>query len=166
VALKDLVDLRNGLVHRLIERFDVRTEDGCAAASEHLNGCYERIGRHFQELRQLAETVDQGRAETVAFIQSESFLEFVVNGIAPDGSFEWPNTGIVRVLRAALDVHAVHAWVHLDDAKAWIEEKHPEQTPEKYGCRTWPQVLHESRCFELKYRLDEDGQKVAGYRAR
>jgi hypothetical protein len=114
----------------------------------------------------LAETVDRGRAETAAFVQSESFIEFVVNGIAPDGSFEWPDTGIVRVLRAALDVHAVGGWGRLDNAEAWIEDRHPEQTPEKYRCRTWPQVLHESRCFELKHRLNEDGQEVAWYRAR
>jgi hypothetical protein len=31
---------------------------------------------------------------------------------------------------------------------------HPEQAPQTYGCRTWPQVLSASRCLRLEYRDD------------
>ena len=41
-AVKELVDMRNGLVHHLIERFDLWTDDGCVAAIDHLNSCYDQ----------------------------------------------------------------------------------------------------------------------------
>jgi hypothetical protein len=88
----------------------------------------------------------------------------MVNGIAPDGTFHWPHTGIVRVLREAAEGRAKAGWLRLDEARAWIGERHPEQVPEKYGCTTWPQVLSESGCFRLEYR-DGDAGRVAWYRA-
>ena len=147
------------LSHHVLEDFE-------EAAIEHLNGCYERIHQHANELQQVAKVIADAAAQQAAFAKNGGFEDAIINGIAPDGSFEWPNTGIVRVLRAALDVHAVDAWVRLDDAKAWITEHHPEQTPEKYGCRSWPHVLSDSRLFQLQHRTDEDGIKVAWYRAR
>jgi hypothetical protein len=57
-ANEDLVRMRNDLVHHLIERFDLWTDDGCIASAEHLNRCYERIDGHYKELRQWAEAMD------------------------------------------------------------------------------------------------------------
>jgi hypothetical protein len=39
---------------------------------------------------------------------------------------------------------AQRRWVRFDEALAWIAEWHPGQVPQKYGCKTWPQVLSES----------------------
>lgn len=164
-AIDDLVLMRNELVHHLIERFDVWTDQGCVAAVEHLNQCYERIDRHYEELRQWAESMDDARAHTASFAQSEVFLDMVLNGISPDSTFDWPDTGIVRVLREAATARATGGWARLDDATAWIAEHHPEQVPQKYGCRTWPQVLSESKSFRLEYRRTDDGHRVAWYRA-
>lgn len=163
-AIDDLVLMRNELVHHLIERFDVWTHQGCVAAVEHLNQCYERIDRHFEELRHWAESMEEARSHAASFAQSEVFLDMVLNGIAPDGTFDWPHTGIVRVLRDAAKAKATEGWAKLDYATAWIAKYHPEQTPQKYGCRSWPQVLSESKSFRLEYRLADDGQRVAWYR--
>ncbi|TDP74049.1 hypothetical protein DES47_10195 [Roseateles toxinivorans] len=165
-AIEELVTLRNELVHDLIERFDVWTEDGCTAAIKHLETCYERIDRHHGELADWAMSVDEARAKVAAFAQTESFKDMMLNGIAPDGTFEWPATGIVRVLREAGRRASERGWSRLDHAQAWIEAHHAQQTPAKYGCRTWPQVLSDSRLFDLEYRIGEDGRKVAWFRAR
>lgn len=45
-SLKELVDLRNGLVHHFIEQYDLWQVDGCAAAREYLLTCYARIDGH------------------------------------------------------------------------------------------------------------------------
>lgn len=42
-AIKELVELRNTLVHHFIETFNVWTLEGCAQATEHLTDCYGRI---------------------------------------------------------------------------------------------------------------------------
>lgn len=165
-AIEELVDLRNELVHHLIERFDLWTEEGCAEAVIHLQDSYDRIDRHFLELAEWVKNMDEARSTAAQFAQSPVFLDQLVNGIAPDGSFEWPSAGIVRALQAAAAKHAVSGWARLADARAWIAAEHPEQTPEKYGCRTWPQVLAESRVFDLQYRIAEEGTKVAWFRIR
>ena len=110
--------------------------------------------------------MDEARGLAAQFTQSPVFLDLLLNGVAPDGTFAWPDTGIVRVLLEATRMFAVEGWTRLDRARAWITKTHPEQTPEKYACRTWPQALSESRLFDLQYRPGEDGRKVAWFRER
>jgi hypothetical protein len=161
-----MVNMRNNLVHHLIERFDVWTDDGCTLASDHLRHCYNSIDRHFLELNQWAESMDRSRALSASFAQSDAFHDMLINGIAPDGSFAWPDNGIIRVLREAFSNLAVDGWANLESARVWISRSHSDQTPEKYRCRTWPQVLSESREFDLQYRRSDDGKKIAWYRIR
>ena len=165
-ALQELVDLRNQVVHHLIERFDLWSEEGCVHAARHLEESYSRIDRHFLELTAWAETMDETRTRAAEFTKSPEFRDMLVNGVSPDGSFDWPHTGIVRVLRESTKGLAVSEWTRLDLARAWIGDRHPEQVPEKYGCRTWPQVLSESRQFDLEYRAESSGRKVAWFRER
>lgn len=100
----------------------------------------------------------------VALSHTAVFHDLLVNGIAPDGSFDWSSTGIVRVLREAASRFQVEGWTSLDQARSWMSEAHPDQSPQKYRCRTWQQVLSESRQFRLEYRLGDDGVKQAWYR--
>jgi hypothetical protein len=165
-ALEELVDLRNQVVHHLIERFDLRTEEGCVDAARHLEESCRRIDHHFLELAEWAKTMDEARTRAAEFAQSPEFRDILVNGVAPDGNFEWQHTGIVRVLRECTKELTASGWTRLDLARAWIADRHPEQVPEKYGCRTWPQVLSESRQFDLEYRAESSGRKVAWFRER
>lgn len=165
-AVEELVAMRNQLVHHLIDRFDLWSDDGCAAAMEHLEACYARIDHHHRELVTWAQGIEQARALMASFAQTEEFHDLMVNGIAPDGSFSWPSAGIVRVLRQAANELAEGGWTCLGRARKWIEADHPEQTPSKYRCRTWPQVLAESRLFDLEYRVGGDGRKVPWFRLR
>jgi hypothetical protein len=54
---------------------------------------------------------------------------------------------------------AVNGWTPLEAAAQWVAARHPDQTPEKYHCRSWPQVLSESRRFDLRYRDEEDRKR-------
>jgi hypothetical protein len=81
---------------------------------------------------------------------AQAFHDLVVNGIAPDGSVDWSNTGIVRALREASESLSSDGWTRLEDVRAWPAAHDAEQTPEKYGCRSWPQVVSESRQFDLQ----------------
>jgi hypothetical protein len=99
-AAEELVALRNQLVHHLIEQFNVWTEDGCRDAVRHLEVSYGRIDQHLLELTEWASSMDEARVTFAEFARSSTFLDMVTNGIAPDGSFDWPHTGIVRLLAA------------------------------------------------------------------
>ena len=110
--------------------------------------------------------MDEARAHMAAFAQTDAFHELMVNGIAPDGTFEWSATGIVRVLREAAQELAEGGWTQLDRACIWMASHHPEQTPNKYGCRSWPQVLTECGRFDFVYRAGDDGKRVGWFRER
>ena len=164
-GLKELVDLRNGLVHHLIEQHDLWQADGCIKAREHLLTAYSRIDGHYEQLQAWAESLDQARQLAASFIQSPAYHDLVVNGIAPDGTVDWGAAGCVSALREAVAALAIDGWVSVAAATTWISARYPEQTPEKYGCRTWRQVIHETRRFDLRYRED-GGLKTAWYRER
>lgn len=151
--LKELVDLRNELVHHLLERFDLDQLDRCEAAVAYLDASRATIDRHYQMLRTWAEQMDNVRALAASFMQSDAFNDFLINGIAPDGQVDWLASGIVRSLREAEQALAPSGsparWTELNAAIAWIAKQHPDQTPKRYGCSSWRQVLHESGEFEV-----------------
>jgi hypothetical protein len=163
--LRELVSMRNSLVHHFIDRHDLWTVAGCLAAQDALTSAYARIDQHFEQLRGWAEHMDQARRLAAEFVQSDVFHDLVVNGIAPDGTVDWPAAGIVRALREAAAQLAVEGWTPVAVAGRWIADRSPEQLPAKYGCSSWRQVVHECRLFELRYR-EVDGQRAAWYRAR
>lgn len=150
--LKELVDLRNELVHHLLERFDLGQLDRCEAAVAYLDDSRATIDRHYLTLRSWAEQMDNARALAASFMQSDAFNDFLINGIAPDGQ-HWPMSGIVSSLREAEQALAPSGgqahWTELNAAIAWIAKQHPDQTPKRYGCSSWRQVLHESGEFEV-----------------
>jgi hypothetical protein len=163
--LKELVSLRNNLVHHFINQHDLQNLDGCRGAHDALITAYSRINQRFEQLRGWAKQMDQTRQMMVKHVQSDAFYDFRVNGIAPDSSVNWPLSGIVQALQEAAGKLAVEGWTPVAKAERWIIERHPEQLPAKYGCRSWRQVVHESRLFDLQYR-EVDGQLAACYRPK
>jgi hypothetical protein len=164
--LKVLVGLRNELVHHLIDRFDLGSEQGCADAIQHLEASYGQIDVRFAELQGWVRSQQEVAAHQAAFLQSAEFEDFLFNGIDPDGEVDWSNAGIVRALRRASQALAGGDWARLDKAVAWIDRHEAEQTPGKYRCKSWPDVLDKSRAFDHEYRIDEAGRKAGWYRPR
>lgn len=165
-GIEELVLMRNELVHHFVEQFDLSSPGGCEAAVRHLEDSYQRIEGRRQDLLAWSKSMTEAGALMAAFAQTDTFHDVIVNGIAPDGSFDWADAGIVRVLREAAGVLSEGGWTRLDSACEWACQNHPDQAPGKYGCRTWPQVLHESRQFDLIYRVGENGKKGAWFRPR
>lgn len=163
--LREFVQLRNMLVHTFIEQHDLWSLEGCQSSQDALIDADMRIDRHLEQLQSWARALQETQQSQASFFQSAQGLDLIVNGIAPDGTVHWPTAGIVYALRAAAAKLAKGGWTSLTEASNWIAEREPEQRPEKYGCRSWQQVVHESRLFELRY-FDVDGQRIARYRER
>ena len=155
-SIQEFVDLRNDLVHHFLSRFNIWEEQGCLEAMAYLEDSYLRIDARFQELRAWMLTMQTAREATAAFMASEVYLDLLINGINPDGSFEWWQTGIVRALRTEVQSLAGDNWIPLEAVKAQVLARHPDQTPQKYRCTTWQQVLTESTEFDLEYRRESD----------
>lgn len=163
--LKDLVQLRNNLVHHFIEVHDPWTAEGCRRAQEALAADYDRIDQSYAWLREWAKDMEQARQQLQDLAQSAAFRDLVVDGITSDGSVVWPSSGVVRALVEAAERLAVEGWADVSEAGRWIAEQYPHQTPARYGCKSWRQVVHQSRMFDLQYRGTGD-TRSARYRLR
>jgi hypothetical protein len=163
--LRELVELRNNLVHHFIDQHDLWNSGGCNAAKESLTMAYSRIDQHFARLRSWAESMDQINRIAADFVKSDTFSDLLFNGIAPDGSVDWPAAGVVRALRKAADELAVNEWTLVAAAEKWVAQRYPDQLPAKYGCKSWRQVMNESRLFEIQYR-EMNGPSAAWYRPK
>lgn len=163
--LKELVDLRNKLVHHFIEHFDLWSESGCQAADGFLEESYKTINRHCLNLQCWAKTMIEAQAKMASFIQSQTF-EDVLDGIRVDGSVDWPGSGICSCLREAETKLAEGGWTRLEAAIRWIGGTYPEQTPNRYGCNSWRHVLHESRQFEIRKSQADNETTAVWYRSK
>lgn len=163
--LRELVLLRNNLVHHFIDQHDIGSLEGCSGAQDALSAAYSIIDQHLKQLRGWAEDMEQSRRAMAELLQKDVLRDFVVNGISPDGTVHWPAAGIVSYLRTAARELAVDGWAPVDEVGSRIAEQYPDQLPAKYGCTSWRQVVHESRIFELRYR-EVDGKRAAWYREK
>ncbi len=158
--LKELVQLRNNLVHHFIDQHDLWSVDGCHRAQAALIADYDRIDQCYGRLEDCATEMDQMLHYAAESAQTETFRDLVIHGIAPDGTVDWPTCSLVRGFREAARALAVAGdeWVSVAHAARWLVTKYPDQTPERFGCKTWQQALHESRLFDLRHaRKDEPG---------
>ena len=163
--LKKLVSVRNTLVHHFIDQHDIWSIEGCNAARDDLLQTYDLINRHYDEVFCWAENIDRAKHFSAQALRSPVVLDLMIDGIAPNGSVDWPAAGIVRVLREAAAELAIEEWTLVNWAELWIAEKYPEQLPAKYGCKSWMHVLQESRLFEqMHVRLGDE--RVDWYRAK
>jgi hypothetical protein len=81
--LRELVDLRNDLVHHFVEGQDLVSEEGCIAADMYLHDCYAEIERHLLSLRDWAESSNKATHLMAAFIASPEFKEFMLAEMSP-----------------------------------------------------------------------------------
>ena len=166
-ALKELVDLRNELVHHFLQRFNIWEQQGCIDADAYLDTSYETIDGHYLTLRGWAQTLEEARSYMAAFMKTSTFEDLLVNGIAPDGSVDWIASGAVRCLREAESRFMVDGWTQLNTATSWIRAEYPDQLPQRYGCGSWRQVIHESQQFDIrKVQNKEQGCSEVWYRSR
>lgn len=148
-GLRELVLLRNDLVHHFIDRYDLGSLDGCRRGRDALVDAFGKIDHRFDELRAWADDMQKLHGLVAQVVQSDEIRDFVVSGISPDETVHLPNAGIVRALQEAASELAVDGWATVSEAEGWIAARYPEQLPEKYGYASWRQVVHEARIFEL-----------------
>jgi hypothetical protein len=95
--LKDLVQLRNGLVHTFVDQHDLWSIAGCLGAQEALRLAYERIEESFARLVSWADDIDRTRQAIAGVQQSEETRRRIVAGISGeatviDGKVFWQSS--------------------------------------------------------------------------
>jgi hypothetical protein len=148
--LRELVSLRNDLVHHFIDKYNVWTLDGCRDAVAYLDETYLKVDSHYATLATWAKSMQDAHAMTASFFASQAWEDFFVHGVAPEGTVDWPRARVVELLGAATSAHSKDGWTNLADAIKRIGAIHPDETPKRYGCASWRHVLHESKHFEIR----------------
>lgn len=153
-TLIELKELRNQLVHHFLERFVLIDKNSCRDAEAYLDATYATFNNHYVQLKEWAASMDKARALHASILQSQVFEDLLINGSNPDGTVDWPASGIVQALREAEKAGAEDGWTLLATALAWLRTDHSDQTPTKYQCRTWKQVLNRSKQFDIRVAVD------------
>ncbi len=164
-GMRELVALRNNLVHHFIQQHDLRTMEGCRAAKDALHESEIRVERELDQMKVWVDDMCEGMRAHIEHLQSKEFEDWLLDGIHPDGTVDWDRAGIVRELLNALRELSSDGWTSVEVAANWIAQRYPEQRPDKYGCRSWREAIDRSRRFELRYR-EVDGSRTACYRPK
>jgi hypothetical protein len=166
MALTNLVDMRNGLVHHFLERFDIGLVSDCHKADAYLDECYAQIDSQLASMQHWTKSMRESIKLTAAYMASQEFADALVHGIMPDGLVHWSRTTIVECLRNAELACAQNGWTLLDSAIAHVRKSEPEQIPTKYHCKTWRQVLKKSEQFEIREDVNPlNGRGQVWYRS-
>lgn len=77
--LKELVELRNKLVHHFIEFFDIQSERGCIDADDFLDQSFATIDQQYRELHDGALSMQEVRTAAASFVDSQMFEDILNN---------------------------------------------------------------------------------------
>lgn len=164
--LKQLVELRNELVHHFLSRFALNSEASCQEAICYLASAANIIKDNRDALHSLLINAEKAKSELFEFMNSPEGEHFLISGVLPGQPIDnWENTAIVQQLKFAEHSIAKDGWAQLNEAIRSIGQRWPDLSPKLYGCRSWREVIHRSQLFEVDKRLSPTGLMV-WYRTR
>jgi len=158
--MRDLVKLRNDLVHHFLRQHDLATHESCLKAQAALALALDRITQALGVLRSWADDLKEMQGQMAAALMSSEVQDYIVGGRIP-----WNLTQIAQALHEAAQETGIDGWAPVAAAVRWVNARHPDEQPENYGCTSWRQVIHQSRLFDLRY-LMSGGLRQACYRTR
>ena len=150
-GLRELVGLRNRLVHHFIDMFDLASMQSCLAAGAFLDNSYAQIDLHCTQAQDWLRTMDESRRPLASFMASDTWSDWFFHGIQPDGTVDWKLSSMVDHLREAETAIAVDGWTSLRQAVQRMQALHPEYTLERYGRASWRQILNDCGHFEQRF---------------
>jgi hypothetical protein len=147
--LKELVGLRNRLVHHFLDGFDIWSEEGCHAATTFLDDSYQCINAEFERLQAWARTADQARAHAAEYFSSDEFKRELADRLRADQNLATDGSPVVQRLQSEA-TRSPNGWVNLGAFAASLAKLDPDETPTKYGYRSWRHFLQASGQFEIR----------------
>lgn len=77
-ALNELIDLRNELVHHLVQRYNMRSGKSRTAASTYLDECSQIIDAHRATLMGFSKALELSRAQLASLVGSQEFEDAIL----------------------------------------------------------------------------------------
>ncbi|MCV3289303.1 MULTISPECIES: helix-hairpin-helix domain-containing protein [Aeromonas] len=95
--LKQLVELRNELVHHFLSRFELTSEVSCQEAISYLAMAANTIKDNRETLHSLLATAEKAKSELFEFMSSPQGEHFLLSGVLPgEPADNWENTTIIQ----------------------------------------------------------------------
>lgn len=164
--LKQLVEMRNELVHHFLSHFALESETSCHDAISYLSAASNTIKDNREALASLLAAFNKSRNHLLELINSPAGEQFFLYGVLPgEPVSNWQSTAIVISLQNAEHSISKDGWTQLNDAIDLIRQQDPELYPKRYGCSSWREVIHQSQLFEVDKRLSPTGV-LTWYRTR
>ncbi|MFM4832999.1 OST-HTH/LOTUS domain-containing protein [Aeromonas media] len=164
--LKQLVELRNELVHHFLSRFALNSEASCQEAIRYLTTAANVIKDNREALHSLLTAVEKAKSELLEFMNSPEGEHFLLSGILPGEPVnDWENTTIIQQLKCEERRIGKDGWTQLKEAISSIGQRRPGLSPKLYGCGSWREIIHRSQLFEVEKRPSPTGVMV-WYRTR
>lgn len=165
-GLARMIAMRNELVHHLLEQFDLSGEDGCATACDHLDACHDEVVRQLGALRAWAKGITE-LATTVSSVLESRLSKMILDDMGNTRSTALHVSGAIRILKEAEAKCSKKGWTLLDAAVKHLAIINKDESPRRYGCRNWRQVLARSGSFEIRFdEGGDDGRGRTWYRSR
>ena len=164
--LSEMVEMRNGLVHHFLERFDLRDEESLTRASDYLDDCYMQVRAQYEALKARLIALDKGRKAMAELFNSTEYEDWLIRGMDPAGGREhvWNWTPVVQALREAEQKLAAGGWTKLNDAINYINKHYPDDLPKRYRFKRWDQLIKATNLFELGESKLPDNHTIKFYR--
>ncbi|HDX8364752.1 TPA: OST-HTH/LOTUS domain-containing protein, partial [Aeromonas veronii] len=164
--LKQLVELRNELVHHFLSRFALNSETSCREAISYLSTAASTIKSNRDTLISLLTAFEEAKSRFLEFFDSPAGKSFYCYGIIPGEPIDnWETTTIIQQLKFAESSIAKDGWAQLNEAIHSIGQRWPGLSPKLYGCSSWREVIHRSQLFEVDKRPSPSGV-LTWYRSR
>src|SRR3546814_17869675 len=110
VDLREMVTLRNTLVHHFIGQYDLWAVDGCLRAQDALNRTYAEIDRHFDQLNAFAGNMDAAKLPSAELVRAPEFQNMLLNGTGPHRTLHYSLSGTFRARQQVFRDHTLHCW--------------------------------------------------------
>lgn len=164
---EELVDRRNIVVHGFISQYDLWSEAGCAEGNAYLEDFYALLDKVHQVLLAAAASTVEILKLQDSFERSETVRALFDGRFEPASpSVDWSCLHIVQALRQVTGELPAGQWMRLDEALARARRLDADESPQDYGCKSWPHLLHLSRAFDLHYVQEAGKAKVPMIRPR
>ncbi len=144
-GLRKLVTMRNALVHHFILQHDLSSAEGCRSAIKALALDLARIRDHLGEVKAWVQDLENLKLQMAAALGTDEIMKSLTGE-----KTSWRHTTIVHGLQAAERALGQDGWTSLAAAQIWMSEHYPDEIPSHYDCRSWAQLLHDARLFDLR----------------
>lgn len=166
-GLKRVIDKRNWAVHHLLDDSDLESMEGRRTALQKLSNLRADLVHVHSLVIEVANLYQLASNAALRHVQSREFRDHYLHGIQPDASVDWGRASIASGLEEAFKVHSSNGWCCLDDAISWMSVIRSEQSPDLFGCASWPHVLEMAKFDVMKssegkilFRVGERREKL------